>query len=173
MFKFLGLINAKLEDQEVKGINDFYLRIFGSFLITLSGSILFADKVASHFNFNLVNNFGYHDTETLIWVLSQTLSPLIILIASLFNPFKIAYLITIYTYTVQLYWVFQPNVTFDNFYLQVYAFGACTSFLLLSYMIIKINSIKLSNEKENELFKNEVNETINLLKEKIIAQSNR
>ncbi|MGG8497935.1 hypothetical protein ACQY1Q_16100 [Tenacibaculum sp. TC6] len=145
------------------------IRTTGSILVALSGLILFTDKVA---NFQLDNNFGFPDTETFLWVLCQSLSPILILIASLFNPYKTSYTIPVYIYSVQMYWIFQPNVTFDNIYLQAYAIGACIGYLLLAFLIFKINSIKKKQELEMLRFQKEANETIELLKKEILSEIN-
>lgn len=162
-------IKQKLKDQEVKGEIKFFLRVIGSILVALSGFILLIDKVTS--SIKLDNNFGYSDTETFLWVLGQTLSPLLILLASLFKPFRTSYLIPIYIYSIQLYWVFKPNVRFDNVYLQAYAVGSCVFFLLLLLFIYWVNSLKLKREKEEEFFQFEVRNTIELLKKEVLSKS--
>ncbi|MGG6230941.1 hypothetical protein [Tenacibaculum sp. SDUM215027] len=169
-WKFLQLTKLKSKDQAVKGHNPetkFILRIFGSLLVALSGFILFIDKVTK--GFHLENNFGYDDTETFIWVISQTLSPLILITASVFKPYKTSYLIPIYIYAIQLYWVFESNALLDNGYLHIYATGFCLSFLLLSYVVFKINSLKNKRKIENENFQKDVTETIELLKKDILT----
>lgn len=166
----MELTKVKSKDQAAKVHNletKFTLRVFGSFLVALSGFILFIDKVAK--GFHLENNFGYDDTETFLWVMSQTLSPLLLIIASLFKPFKTSYLIPIYIYAIQFYWIFKPNTLIDNGFLHLYATGFCLGFLLLSYVIFKFNSLKKKRELENEKFQKDVTETIELLKKDILT----
>ncbi len=154
----MKLIEGKLTDQETKGGT----RIFGSILIALSGLVLFSDKV---FSFELQNNFGFKNTAVFLWVFSQTISPILMLAASIFKPYKTSYLVPVYIYAIQLYWVFQPEIKFDNYFLQTYALGACLGYLLLSIIIVKINSLKTKKEIENQKFKEEVFDIIELLKE--------
>ncbi len=156
-------IKEILRDQE----NKEGVRIIGSFLVALSGLILFSDKV---FSFELKNNFGFKKTSTFIWVISQTLSPILLLLASVFKPYKTSYLIPVYIYAIQLYWIFQPNVLIDNIYLHTYAIGSCFAFVLLIYVIYKINGLKLKKQKEEELFRIEVNKTIDLLKKEVLVK---
>lgn len=148
-----------LSDQESK--DKVAIRLIGSFLIILSGLILFSDKVLT---FELENKFGFNKTSTFIWVVSQTLSPILMLLASVFKPYKTSYLIPVYIYTIQFIWIFQPQIRFDNYYLQTYAIGACIGFIALMYVINRINNIKTKKEKEYKRFQQETLETIELLK---------
>lgn len=163
LLKFIKSIERKSKDQEAKAV----IRVLGSLIIALSGLILFSDKVLT---FQLENNYGFDDTPTFIWVLSQTLSPILILIGSLFKPFKTSYLIPVYIYAIQLYWVFKPDIRFDDVLLQTYAIGAVFGFLLLSYMVYRVNNLKSKRDKENELFKEETREVTKILMERIVQK---
>jgi hypothetical protein len=143
------------------------VRIFGSMLIALSGLILFSDKVIT---FELDNNYGFNDTPTFIWIFSQSLSPFLILLGSLFKPFKISYFIPVYIYSIQIYWVFQPDIFFDNVFLQTYAIGSVLGFILLSYIIYRVNNIKSKRDKENEIFKEETKEVVEILMKKVMKK---
>lgn len=136
-------------------------------MVALSGLILFSDKVLT---FELQNNFGFKKTSTFIWVLSQSLSPILILVASLFKPYKTSYLIPVYIYSIQIYWVFKPSIRFDDVLLQTYAFGCSIGFLLLSYMLYRINKMKSKREKDNDLFKKETKEVIQILAKKVMKK---
>src|SRR5690606_29619940 len=88
-------IKEKLNDLEVKDkvvnhspwikekLNDLVtkvgIRITASLLVALSGLILFTDKVTT---FGITSNFGFQDTQTFIWALSQSFSPLILILGS-------------------------------------------------------------------------------------------
>ena len=153
------MIEKKSKDQETKvGV-----RIIGSIIIALSGLILFSDKVLS---FELNNNYGFSDTQTFLWVLSQSLSPFLLILATVFKPYKTSYLIPIYIYSIQIFWVFKPEIKFDDALLQTYAVGALVFYILLIYFIARINELKSKKEKEQLLFNKEVLETLELLKEK-------
>lgn len=151
-------IETKLFDQETKVA----IRMFGSLLVALSGLVLFTDKVI---NFQLTNNYGFNDTQTFIWVLSQSLSPFLMAISIAFKPYKTAYLIPVYFYSIQLYWVFNPNIKFDDSLLQIYAIGVSILFLLLAYVITNINNMKNKREKEREIAFIQLKETIREIKE--------
>ncbi|CAA0230362.1 hypothetical protein [Tenacibaculum maritimum] len=160
---FIASIEQKLSVQETK----VEIRIFGSVLVALSGIILFADKVT---NFHFTNNYGFSDTQTFIWVFSQSISPLIITIANFFKPFKTAYLAPVYFYTIQVYWVFNPSVKFDDYFLQTYAIGVVLSMFLLGYIIRKINKIKSRKSKHQEEVLREIKNTISVLKKEVITK---
>ena len=158
-------IRKILKDPEIKATVN--VRIFGSILVALSGLILFSDKVIS---VEFENNFGFNNTATLIWMVSQTLSPLILAFAFIFKPFKTSYLVPIYIYTIQLYWVFDATATLDNPFLQTYAIGTCCVYLLLGYVIYKVKIFHNKERIQNERFYTEVHNTLDVLKSKIIEK---
>lgn len=123
------LTKTKYNDRVLKAT----IRTFASIIIAFSGLILFTDKVIT---LEFSNNYGFADTQTLLWVFAQSVSPLLIMLGFVFKPYKIALTIPVYMYFVQLYWVFNPAVRFDDVYLQVYAIGAVAGFVAL---VVAIN----------------------------------
>ena len=123
------LKQTKFDDQVLKAT----IRTFASVMVALSGLILFADKI---FPYELSNNYGFADTQTFIWVLCQTLAPLLLIIGLVFRPYFISIIIPVYIYFIQMYWVFSPGVRFDDALLQVYAIGTVAGFVTL---IVAIN----------------------------------
>src|SRR5690606_14174273 len=134
-----------LNDQETKGslrqwiaemskgqVAKVGIRIFASFLVAMSGLILFTDKVTT---FGITSTFGFRDTQTFIWALCQSFSPLILILGSCFKPFRIAYTIPGYIYFIQIYWVFHPEIKFDDVFLQIYAIGFVSGFTTLIIVI--------------------------------------
>jgi len=109
------------------------VRIIADILIALSGLILLSDKVLPQLN--LENNFGFKDTKTLVWVFSQSISPIILILGVQLKPHKISYSIPVYLYFIQLYWVFDPSLKFDDWLLHIYATGAAIGFVLLVWAI--------------------------------------
>ncbi len=148
-----------VQDNKAKTIN----KIIGSVLIILSGVILISDKV---FTFELDNTYGFKHTAAFIWVFTQTVSSLMILIGYIFRPYITSFIVPVYIYSIQLYWIFNPDIRFDDYYLQSYAIAICIGFFLLLFVIMRINKMKSQKERENDLFLKEVGEVINLLKEK-------
>ncbi len=120
----MTLTKTRYDDQVLKAT----IRTFASILVALSGLILFADKV---FPYELSNNYGFADTQTFIWVFSQTLAPLLLVLGLIFRPYFISITIPVYIYFIQMYWVFSPGVRFDDALLQVYAIGTVAGFVAL------------------------------------------
>ncbi|HSI70352.1 MAG TPA: hypothetical protein VK941_08980 [Gillisia sp.] len=126
---WMKLTKTKYDDQVLKVT----IRTFASILVALAGIMLFADKVIS---IELAELYGFADSQTLIWVFTQSVSPLLLMVGLIFKPYKIALTIPVYMYFVQLYWVFNPGIRFDDILLQAYAFGAVLGFVTL---VIAIN----------------------------------
>lgn len=97
-------------------------------MVALSGLILFSDKV---FPYEFSDNYGFADSQTFLWVFSQTISPLILILGLVFRPYKVAIIIPLYIYFIQMYWIFSPGVRFDDALLQTYAIGAVFGFIAL------------------------------------------
>ncbi|WP_146052768.1 MULTISPECIES: hypothetical protein [Aquimarina] len=152
----MKLIQAKLIDQEVNHtvINNqsSRLKVFASSLVILSGLILFSDKVTT---FGLTESYGFKSTKTFIWVITQTLSPLLLCCGGILKPYKISYTAPIYFYFIQLYWVFNAKkLGLDDVLLHVYALGFTVAVFvtlfcisILFYLIKKINSKRLEQLK--------------------------
>lgn len=120
----MKLRTTKYDDQVLKAS----IRTFASILVALSGLILFADKI---FPYELSNNYGFADSQTFIWVFSQTLAPLLLVLGLVFRPYFISITIPVYIYFIQMYWVFSPGVRFDDALLQIYALGTVAGFVTL------------------------------------------
>jgi hypothetical protein len=123
------LTKTKYDDQVLKAT----IRTFASILVASSGLMLFADKVLT---IEFAELYGFADSQTFIWVFTQSVSPLLLMMGLIFKPYKIAITIPVYMYFVQLYWVFNPAIRFDDLLLQTYAFGAVLGFVAL---VITIN----------------------------------
>jgi len=137
-------IKKKSLDQGINRI----LRIIASLLVALSGFILYADKVLT---LQLQNNHGYSDTQTFIWVLMQSISPvLLIVVGAFFKPYKIFYTIPLYFYTIQIYWVFDSSLQFDDALLQLYAVGTVFTFIISSILLNFVLS-KLKSQSQSKI----------------------
>ncbi|WP_299244080.1 hypothetical protein [uncultured Aquimarina sp.] len=170
--KLLQLIEMRLKDLVTRvgaSLNfKLNLKILGSVLVILSGLILFTDKVT---NISLDNTYGFKSTKTFIWVLSQSLGPLIMAFATLLKPYRSSYAVPVYIYFIQVYWVFKPSIKFDDFLLQTYAIGTCLLFIFLLYLFNRLKSYHVLRENENKEFIRETKETIEILKRKILKDA--
>lgn len=127
-------------------------RSVASILVALSGLLLLSDKV---FSFKLEDNFHFQDTKTFIWVVSQSLSPLLLAFAANFKPYRLSYIIPAYLYFIQLYWVFNPSIQFDDALLHLYAIGFVIVFIFLVRLInIRIYKARFESPEEIGLLKN-------------------
>jgi hypothetical protein len=118
-------------------------RIIASLLVVFAGSNLLLDKFI---DFKFENNFGFYDSATLIWTVTQSICPILICFASAFKPFKISYTIPIYVYTIQLYWTF-TSANSDREYMYLY----CTGTVFLFFLAVFLYSKYLEIEKEKDL----------------------
>lgn len=126
------------------------LKILASTLVILSGLILFSDKVTT---FGITETYGFKSTKTFIWVITQTISPLLLCFGAFLGAYRLSYFAPIYIYFIQLYWVFNAReLGLDDGLLHIYALGFCiTTFIALVFIsflikqLSKTNRILLSN----------------------------
>ncbi len=140
---FVAVRNYCTMTNQTKLNSNINLRVFASFLVAIAGVGLLSDKI---FTFELENNFGYNNTPALIWSVVQIVSPVIIIFATFFKPFRISYLVPVYLYFVQLYFVFSSESN-DNSLIYFYAIGCVISFLILVFVINRI--FRKNNELKN------------------------
>lgn len=114
-------------------------------MVVLSGLLLFSDKVTT---FGITETYGFKSAKTFIWVLTQTLSPLLLCFGAYLRAYKVSYFAPIYIYFIQLYWVFNARVLgLDDVLLHVYAFGFCiASFITLAFVSFLIKQLSKSNK---------------------------
>ncbi|MFL1896201.1 hypothetical protein ACJRPK_10900 [Aquimarina sp. 2-A2] len=146
--KSIKSIEIRLYDPEIK-INlkkDTILKkIIASIVVILSGAILFTDKIAT---FNLTEIYGFADEQTLVWLVSQTLSPIILCIGVMLSPYKFSYFAPIYINFIQMYWIFNPEAyQLDDALLHVYAFGFCIVVFVFIIFVVKVLNL-IHNENK-------------------------
>jgi hypothetical protein len=109
----------------------------GTVLIILSGLILYADKLFVHFNIELNNLYGWPSTEDLVWVVSQSLSPILLLVAAYLRPYIFAVVVPAFCYALQLGFIFTEELIFDRHLTWVYLIGSITLMLVAIYALKK------------------------------------
>ncbi len=122
------MTKQKSKDQVIREDNP---NIFPTLLIILSGVCLYLDKIFVFFNIELSNNHGYSQTEEFIWSLSQTISPIIMVIGLYLKPYKEALIIPLFCYIIQLWFVLDSNLTVDRALTWVYVTGTLIFIILL------------------------------------------
>jgi hypothetical protein len=123
------------------------IRVLGSILAILSGILLFSDKIVQ---IQFTNTYGFADSQTFLWVLSQSLSPLVLIAASLFKPYRISYSVPVYFYFIQIYWIFDSSLKWDDSLLHIYAFGSALLFCITILIISHIFKVALK-ERESKI----------------------
>ena len=127
-------------------------RIIASIFIALSGSIILSDKLLSTFNIVLDHHYGFSDSSTFVWAVTQSIAPLILITATIFKPYLIAYSIPFYIFTIQLIWVFSPEYKLDNPLLHLYAIGSAIIFTICAFLITSRINKTIEAEKYETSF---------------------
>lgn len=108
----------------------------GTFLVILSGVIIYTDKIIVFFdwNFNMPSRYDEYDFETFIWSVSVTVSPLLLVLAAHIKTFKMAYIVPLYSYTLQFWFiVFDLNIV-DKEYTWWYALATSLLIVVVFYL---------------------------------------
>jgi hypothetical protein len=145
----------------------FNSRIFGTIFIILSGILLYLDKILIFFNISSDVTFGYSNFSNFIWVFTQSLAPILMIIGMYFKPFKSSFLIATYCYSLQIVWIFSSQHS-DNYLSHIYALGIS----LIVILIIFIITISLKKFRKNENLKTELLEEIIKIDDELISNKN-
>lgn len=98
--------------------------IFGTVILILSGCILYLDKVFNYFGIGQEMDFGYYVTlEAFIWHVSQTVFPLLILLAFQFKPKRWALISPLYIYSIQMMYILRDQHYIEAQYFWFYTIG--------------------------------------------------
>lgn len=136
-------IRIILKDLDAQIVNDnSKLRLLASIVVALSGFVLYADKAYFLFglSFELPEQYTRfnRDVETVIWMLAQTISPLLIIIGSIIRPYIYVYLIPIFCYMLQIFFLFIDENARDYSYIGLYTLG---SSLLVFAAVVGVKSL--------------------------------
>ena len=142
------LIDPELKETNNNSSDSFFIvstKLLGSFLIILSGIILYLDKIMLFFNYKFIIPEKFivagMNFQTFIWLISQTISPILLIIGAQIKSYHISYIVPLYCYTLQLFFIFKDYKIIDDTYLYIYAIGS--TFLVI--IVIKI--IQISRKK--------------------------
>ncbi len=145
----------------------FKVRIIGTVFIILSGVLLYLDKLLAILNIESNYTFGYSTFSNFIWAFMQSIAPIFMMLGVYFKPYKAAFLVAVYSYGLQLVWVFS-NEHSDDFLGYVYAFGLCLIFILLVFIIKTLVSRFDKQKSKNEEFIIEAKGVLEIMKSKIL-----
>lgn len=134
-------------------------RLIGTIVIVLSGIILYSDKVMAIFNYRFVIPSKFisegMNFQTFIWLISQTISPIFIIIGSYFKPYSLAYAVPLYCYALQLMFLFNDYDIIDDSYLGLYSIGSMLIIIAIVQSIKYLSKLYIKNQikqaKENLL----------------------
>ncbi len=146
-------------------------RIIASILIALSGLLLYLDKVFIFIGFEGHSTYGFSNYSNFVWNLTQSIAPLLMIIAFRFRPYYLSFLIPIYCYAIQIAWIYQPDLYMDDIQIHLYAIGTCSFFILLLLLINKISLWRKQQEMLKNEFQQETKEILNILKSKTLSES--
>ncbi|WP_148639268.1 hypothetical protein [Aquimarina longa] len=123
-------------------------RVLGSIAIIFSGLVLYLDKIMAIFNYQFIIPEKFLlakiDFQTFIWLMSQTISPLILIAGALLRSYSVAYLIPIYCYILQLFFLLKDYKIIDDGYLYWYTFSTT---ILVIFVIQTIKFLQVYNIK--------------------------
>lgn len=162
------LKNLKSKGQGIiikENIENKYQTVFGTVLIALSGCILYLDKAFNYVGYEGQVNSDYYDFDTLVWVMCQTISPILIIVGANFKPFRISYVIPLYCYCLQVYYVFFDLRIVEKEYTPYYAFvTAIGVYFLITYLKHLLNHLHAIKNVEIELLESIIESDDALLK---------
>ena len=129
----------KVIDQVRAGTNNFLgerSSVIASFIIALSGLVLYADKALVGVDIASLMPDKFLEKgvspDVFIWIVGQTISPLFIILGSILKPYFYAYIVPIYCYVLQFYFILIDYSLVDDGYGYVYSMGI--SFILILIM---------------------------------------
>ena len=119
---------------------------FGTFLIALSGCILYLDKVFDYIGYEQTIDSDYYSFSALVWTMCQSISPILIIIGANFKPLRISYVIPLYCYSLQIFYVFFDLRIVEKHYTPYYAIGTaillCVLIVLLKLLFNYLRSLR-------------------------------
>lgn len=153
---FPKLTKPRLNDQEAERLSLNGTTIIGNILITLSGVLLYLDKVFVYFNITIPMPTNMAplewDQETFIWFVSQSLTPILLIIASWLKANKWFYIIPLYCYVLQLHFNLLDYKIIDRDYLYYYVIGTTilTVVVVNRVKFLAAKNIKKQIQQEKE-----------------------
>ncbi|MDC8027542.1 hypothetical protein NBY09_15445 [Elizabethkingia anophelis] len=127
----------------------------GSILMVIGGILPFIDNMIPKSINEKISSGRFQDVETLIWSLSITISPLILLLAARMKAHWATYVVPIYTFTYQFltFALFAAGSNLKASSAFIYYVIGITIIVFIIYNVISlyIKTIFLKDETKNEL----------------------
>ncbi|MCL6275095.1 hypothetical protein M3P19_13835 [Muricauda sp. 2012CJ35-5] len=129
-------------------------RAFGTFLVLLSGILIYTDKFVEYFDIQVAYQFEYYTSlDVFLWTICQTLTILILATAFFFNPYKWSLSVPIIIFSLQLSYVFRDEKWIQEQYYLLYSLIFVATIFGFIYFSKYVNSImaKFLNIKQKEV----------------------
>ncbi|MEO0900789.1 MAG: hypothetical protein AAFY00_01815 [Bacteroidota bacterium] len=147
-------------------------------MVLLSGILVYADKVAEYFDIQIQYEFKYYlGLDVFLWTISQTLVVLLLISAFFFKPYKWSLLVPLFTFSVQLSYVFWDEEWIQGDYYFLYSGFFMVTVLsavwFVKYIIAKIeDTLDKSKRKDVDTLINFVVEVQNEHLARILKSAN-
>ena len=139
---------------------------FGTLFIALSGCILYLDKAFDYIGYEQTINSDYYSFSALVWTMCQSISPILLVIGANLKPLRVSYVIPLYCYSLQIFYIFFDLRIAEKHYTPYYAFG--TSILIgILIILLKLlfNYLRSLKNTEIDLLESIIESDATLLKE--------
>jgi len=111
--------------------------VIASFIIALSGLVLYADKALVGVDIAALMPDKFVEKgvspDIFIWIIGQTISPLLIILGSILRPYFYAFIVPIYCYVLQFYFILIDYSLIDNGYSYAYSLGITFILIVIMY----------------------------------------
>ncbi len=145
-------------------------RFFGSFLIVLSGTLLYLDKVLAILNIEGSNTYGFSSFSNFTWNFMQTIAPVIMILAFLlFKPYKISFTVPVFCYSLQAIWIFGIAHS-DQDMQYLYSGGLAVLYLIITGILKYILYLTNIRKREQDKFVDSAQNVLEMLKVKILEK---
>lgn len=132
--------------------------LVATLIIALSGVVLYADKALVGVDITALMPDKFVEKgvspDIFIWIIGQTTSPLLIIWGSVLKPYFYSYIVPVYCYILQFYFILIDYSMVDNQYSYAYSLGI--SLILLFIM----HFARTASQKGTELMIKQAREKI-------------
>ncbi|QKX07708.1 hypothetical protein HN014_22170 (plasmid) [Aquimarina sp. TRL1] len=142
-------------------------KIFGSFLIIVSGSLLYLDKLLAMLNIEGSNTYGFSSFSNFTWNFMQSIAPVIMIIAFFLKPYKITFTVPIFCYSLQVIWIFGIAHSDQNMQ-YLYSGGLVLLYLIIIGVLKYILYLTNIRKKEQDKFVDSAQNVLEILKAKVL-----
>ena len=159
MIKNQSILRKAIDQVRQAGTNNSLnerMSVVASIIIALSGLILYADKALVNVDIAILMPDKFIENQVdpsfFIWLVGVTLSPMLIIVGSILKPYFYAYIVPIYCYVLQFYFILIDYSLVDNGYSYAYSFGITVVLLIIMQLARKSSerSTKLMIQQAKE-----------------------